>query len=122
MITAFAITINLLSVPIIGSVTTPTGVSDNIQDLTPFISNLLIFAISIGGIYTLINIVIAGYKFITAGGDAQAITSAWSQIYQSIIGLAIIAGALAITAIISLIIFKDPGAIMRITIYGPTTT
>lgn len=110
-----------------GQVTPPQGVNipaaatpgGEIITLLNIILKLLVTA---GGIYALINIIISGYGFISAGGDPKAITSAWAKIWQSLLGLTIIAGSFLLAAIFGQLIFKDPGAILNPKLYTPTQT
>jgi len=87
--------------------------------LVGLISNLLKFAFIAAGIYVLINIVSAGIMFISAGENPDTVKEAWDKIILSLIGLAIMAGAFVIVAIISYVLFGDPMVILSPTIYGP---
>ena len=87
--------------------------------LVGLISNLLKFAFVAAGIYTLINIVTAGIMYISAGEKPEVVEQAWNKILMSIIGLAIMAGAFIIVAIISYVLFGDPMVILNPKIYGP---
>jgi hypothetical protein len=69
------------------------------------ISNLYRLAIVLAGIYTLINLVLAGYGYLSAGGDAKLVQKSQERIWRSIIGLVIVASSLLIAAIIGYIIF-----------------
>lgn len=60
------------------------------------------------GIYALFNLVLAGYAFMSAGDDSKKVSGAWSQISQTLIGLAFAAGAFVLAAIIGQLIFKNP--------------
>jgi len=57
------------------------------------------------GIYALFNFVLAGYAFLGAGSDAKKVQDAWKKIWQSVVGLAIAAGAIAIAALIGKLLF-----------------
>lgn len=61
--------------------------------------------IIIAGIYALINLVIAGYSFMSAGDDAKKVAGAWAMIWQSLLGLAVAAGSFVLAAIFGQIIF-----------------
>lgn len=74
--------------------------------------------IVVAGVYTLLNIMFAGYKFITAGNDPKKIQSAIAQIWQSVIGLAIVAGSFIIAAIIGVLFFDGPRSILSPVIQG----
>jgi len=71
------------------------------------------------GIYAFINIIVAGYEFLGAGGDAKKVEAAWKRIWQSLLGLAFVAGSFVLAAIFGWLIFKDPTAILNPKIYGP---
>ena len=105
---------------VIGRVTPPPGVS-NYPDLGIIflITNLIRLAIIAAGIYSVFNLIIAGYGFMSAGGDTKKITDAWSRIWQTLLGLIVIAGAFVIAAILGLILFGNAGALLQLRIYGP---
>ena len=75
--------------------------------LTNFISKLLIFIISIAGLFTLVNFIIAGYLYMSSNGEPQKLLAAGNKMLQSLIGLAIISGAFIIAGIIGHVFFKD---------------
>ncbi|MGD9129402.1 MAG: hypothetical protein PVJ09_02870 [Candidatus Woesebacteria bacterium] len=83
-----------------------------------FISNLIKVATVVAGIWVLINVILAGWKYITSSGDSKAHGEVSSKITYSIIGLVIIVLAYTITALISLIIFGDAGFILNPQIEG----
>ena len=106
-----------------GRVNPPPGVSDyggaEGAGLITFLNNIMKILIAGAGIYAVLNFIIAGYDFISAGGDADKITTAWNKIWQSALGLLIAGGAFVIAAIFSKLIFGNWGAILNPTIYGP---
>jgi hypothetical protein len=106
-----------------GVVNTPQGVNEygvfSSGGLGDFIANIIKLLIIIGGIYAVFNFILAGYAFMSAGGDAKKVADAWGKIYQSIIGLIFVTGAFVIGAIVSNIFFGDTGAIFNIQIFGP---
>jgi len=111
---------NLFQIPIFGQITPPSYIGNpEASGLITLISNIIKFAISGAGLYVFFNIIMAGYQFISGGGDAKAVASAWAKIYQSLIGLAIIAGSLLITAVVSLVIFGNATTLLSPTVYGP---
>lgn len=61
--------------------------------------------IVIAGVYTLFNLVFAGFAFLSAGDDPKKVAGAWSKIWQSLLGLAISAGAFVLAAIFGQLIF-----------------
>ena len=84
--------------------------------LLQLVFNVLIM---IAGIYALFNFILAGYGFLSAGDDPKAIQSAWSRIYQSVIGLLIAAGSLVLAALFGRIIFGDATFLIRPVIPTP---
>lgn len=87
--------------------------------LMKFANNLLKFIIVGAGIFAFINIIVAGYNFLGAEGDPKKIEAAWKKIWQSMMGLTIVAGSFVLAAIFGWLIFKDPNAILKPKIYGP---
>lgn len=87
--------------------------------LISFISNIIKFATVAAGLFALINLIIAGYTYISAGADSKKTSEAWSRIYMSLIGLVVIASSYVIAGIIGLVIFGRPDAILSPQIYGP---
>lgn len=107
---------------VIGQVQPPPAIArfdPGVAGLSQFISALVWAAISIGGLYTFMNLILAGYQFLTSGADPKNVSNAWAKIYQSLIGLTILALSLLLAAVISLIIFKDPLFILSPKFYGP---
>jgi hypothetical protein len=68
------------------------------------------------GIYAVVNLILAGYSFMSAGDDPKKVGAAWSMIYQTIIGLAVAAGSLVLAAIFSELLFGDPLFLLKPTI------
>lgn len=87
--------------------------------LMAFANNILKLVIVVAGLYTFLNIIIAGYGFLSAGGDVKKVEQAWNKIWQSLLGLAFVAGSFVLAAIFGWLIFKDPTAILSPKIYGP---
>jgi len=106
---------------IVGTIDNPlpyAGVKEG--GLILFFSNILRFVFVIAGAYALINLILAGFAYMTAGGDTKALSKAWDKIWQTLLGLAIIAGSFVIAAIIGFILFKDPMFMLNPKIYGPS--
>lgn len=115
-------------IQIFGDITPPPGVKKyidigegEIPGLLIFLNNLVKFMIVIAGLYAFINIILAGYGFMSAGNDPKKIEAASSKIWQSLVGLLIIAGAFVLAAIFGQILFGDPRAILEPKIYVPTS-
>lgn len=91
-----------------------TNAGQVIGNLIERIIQLLIVGASI---YALINLVLAGYSFMSAGDDPKKIEGAWGKIWQSLLGLAVSAGAFVLASVIGNLIF-GPG----FNILSPTIT
>lgn len=87
---------------------------DQGQGLILILSNLIRFVIVVGGIYTLWNIIMAGYGFLSAGGEPKNIAKAWEKIWQSLIGLLIIAGSFVLAVVFGYLIFGLDNALILI--------
>lgn len=88
--------------------------------LTALLSNILRLVFIVAGIYAFINLIIAGFAYMTAGGDAKQLTQAWSRIWQTLLGLAIVAGSFVLAALAGYILFGDAMFMLKPAIYGPT--
>ncbi len=87
--------------------------------LVKFLNNVLRLAIVAAGIFALFNLVIAGYGFMSAGGDPKGVQNAWNRIWQSLLGLVIILGSFVLAAIFGYLLFGEPMAILQPKVYGP---
>jgi hypothetical protein len=112
-----------LAASIFGTIEPPPGVKEydggNLTGLSLFLNNILKFAIVAASIYALVNLIFAGYAFMSAGDDAQKIAGAWAKIWQTLLGLAIAAGSFVLAAIFGKLIFGDYNALIQIRIFGP---
>lgn len=103
---------------LLGRVTPPAEIqsygSTGGSGLFVLLGNLFRFALVIGAIYTIYQIINAGYLYIS--GDPKKIEAAWAKIYQSFIGLAIIVGSFTLLGIIGRILKVD---LLHPIIYGP---
>lgn len=94
-----------------GTVKVPDGLSAYGAEPGPAFGKLIQFglrALVVGaGIYALFNLVLAGYSFMSAGDDSKKVSGAWSQISQTLIGLAFAAGAFVLAAMIGQLLFGN---------------
>jgi hypothetical protein len=115
----------------IGNITSPFNVinaanplkqSTNGSGLVAILNALFKMSIVLASVYVLFNLVFAGYGFISAGGDPKAIQKAGDRIWQSLMGLLIVAGSLVIAAIIGFLVFGAAGWDMLISpqVFAPT--
>lgn len=65
------------------------------------------------GIYALINLLLAGYAFLSAGDDPKKAAGAWAKIWQTMLGLVIVAGSFVLAAIFGKIIFGEYDALLK---------
>lgn len=65
-----------------------------------FVRNGISLLITVAFIVMFIWTILAGFKFITAGGDSKAVSAAWSQIYFGIIGMLVVVGSYAIISLV----------------------
>lgn len=106
--------------PLFGKVTTPygSGYGSDFGAIIIFFTNILRLIFIVAGLFALIKIVIAGFGFISAGGEPKKIEQAWSNIWQSLIGLLIIVSSFVLAAIIGQLFFGDINFILKPTLYG----
>ncbi|HUW21181.1 MAG TPA: hypothetical protein VMW41_00800 [Candidatus Bathyarchaeia archaeon] len=117
---------HLLANDSIGTVTNPwetlnpayTGTSG--EGLVTLLNNILKLAVVVAGIFSFINLIVAGYGFMSAAGNPEKITEAWSRIWQSLVGLLIVASSFVLAALFGYLVFGDPTAIISPKIYGPS--
>lgn len=107
---------------IVGTVTNPLpkayqGIASG--GLILFLTNILRLVFVVAGIYAFLNLVVAGFQYMNAGGDAKALTAAWDRIWQSLLGLVLVVGSFALAALIGYLLFGDAGFILSPKIYGP---
>jgi len=108
---------NLLAASPFGSIEAPKGLGANANNPAAGIGKLIqttIWVLIIGAsIYALINLILAGYTFMSAGDDSKKVAAAWAQIWQTMLGLAFSAGAFVLAAIFGQLIFGNPTFILH---------
>jgi hypothetical protein len=108
---------------IVGQVENPLpsyGTFDNPNGgIIALFANLLRLVFVAAGIYAFLNIITAGFQYMTAAGDPKKLSAAWARIWQTLMGLVILISSFAFAAIIGVLFFNDAGFILRPTIYGP---
>lgn len=104
---------------IFGQIQPPAVIARYPGGIVTLLSNIVKLLIVVAGLYFLLNLISAGYQFISAGGNPKAIESAWARIWQSLVGLIVIAGSFVLAAIFGYLIFGDATAILKPKIYGP---
>lgn len=100
-----------------GSISVPTTALGSGIDPGAAIGKLIQYAIWIliigASIYALINLILAGYSFMSAGEDSKKVAGAWAMIWQTLLGLSIAAGAFVLAAIFGQLIFGNAGFILN---------
>jgi len=106
---------------IIGTITNPLPSSYKSLSSGPtlFLTNILRLVFVVAGIYAFINIIIAGFQYMSAAGDTKKLSAAWGRIWQSLIGLVIIVGSFAMASLFGYLIFGNANFILSPKIYGP---
>lgn len=99
----------------VGGIVDPSG---NGLGLILFVSNMIKVVVIIAGLFGVINIISAGFTFLGSAGSPKAIEEANQKLLYSLLGLMVIVGSFAIAAIVSVILFGDPGFILNPTIPG----
>lgn len=103
----------------IGQIIAPTNIPSAIDStgklvgLIGFFNNILKLIFIVAGLYAFVNIILAGFGFMSAGGDPKVFGKSWQRIYQTILGLAIIVASFLIAAIIGIVFFKNPTALLQ---------
>ena len=92
------------------------GASGELTGLITFLNAFLRLVFIAAGLFALFNIIIAGFDFIGAGGDPKNIAKAWEKIWQSALGLLIIVASFLLAAIIGVLFFGSPTAILQPTL------
>lgn len=104
---------------LIGTIGNPLGSGRGYQTATSLLSNIIRLMTVGAGIYALINFVIAGIGFISAAGNPEAVQRAWARIYQSFIGLSVIALSFAFAGLLGQLLFGRWNAFLQPEITGP---
>lgn len=93
--------------------------SDQGSGLVVILNTLLRTAVVVAGLYALINFILAGFSFMSAGGDSKAVGKAWEKIWQSLIGLLVVAGSMLLAGLFGYLLYGDASAITQIKIFTP---
>ena len=117
-------TTKLVAAAFYGGVTPPAPIQNFISKggnsgggLTILVNNLIKIAIAGAGLYAVVNFILAGYQFFSAAGDSQKVTQAWAKIWQTLLGLAVIAAAFLLAALAGLLLFNDPKAFLQLKVW-----
>lgn len=105
----------------IGKIVPPDYIKSGIEDgkltgIVTFLNSVLRLVFIAAGIWALFNLIMAGFAFINAGGDAKEISKAWDKIWQTFVGVIIIVSSFLIAAIMGMLFFGNPAAILQPTL------
>lgn len=107
----------LLAANPFGVIDPPKAIKDYSYNPAGGIGRLIQTAIWIliagAGIYALVNFVLAGYGFLSAGDDPKKVAGAWAKIWQTAIGLLVAASSIILAAVFGKLIFGDSNAILN---------
>lgn len=102
---------------IFGNITNPTQYpSTQGSGFFAFFSNLLKLAGVIAGLFFVVQLILAGFDYMGASGDAKKTENAWNRIWQSLVGLIIVSLAFIIAGVVGRLTGLN---ILNPTIYGP---
>jgi len=100
----------------IGTLTAPASIITGPSDIYKLINAVVNLLVVVAGIWFLIQVILAGYNYITGAGDAAKTSEAMKKLTDSIIGLVIVAAAFIITYIIGALFFGTGFNILQPTI------
>lgn len=81
--------------------------------LIGLVNNLLGLITSIAGILVIVNLISAGYLYLSSNGEAGKITAAGNKILQTSIGIGLVAITYVIAGIIGKILYNDPTTLLQ---------
>lgn len=90
--------------------------------LIVFISNIIRLVVIGAGLFTLYNMISAGFQYITSAGDPKATEKTMNILTMSLLGLVLMIAAPAIAAIVGYVLFNDPTFILKPHLTAPPTT
>lgn len=103
----------------VGDPITSGSLSGGLINATRLLSAIIRAITVAAGVWALINFVLAGFGYVTSGGNPENIKNAWSKIYQSVIGLSIIMLSFAFAGLLGRLLFGSYSAILTPEIIGP---
>ena len=60
------------------------------DNLTDFLSNIIQFAMTVSVIIAVVAVLVAGFKYITSGGDSEKVKSSTQSLIYALVGLVIV--------------------------------
>lgn len=97
------------------------GLDDQTSGPLTLLGNVFQLIALVAGLYALLNMLLAGLRYITSNGDKGATEIARKQMYNSLIGIIIVVLSFTIAAILGQVLFGAPDYLFKPKIYGPGT-
>lgn len=98
---------------IVGTLEAPAGIPAEVSSTNSLLRTVVIFLITLAGLYSFVQFILGGFGIITASGDSSKVETAQKQITNAIIGLVVIGASFILAAVIGKLIFNDPGFILN---------
>lgn len=117
---AFAVKEDLGRLKGIGKIGLPGDPSQAVEVFTGILSGIIGVMTIAAAIWFLINIIIAAYQYMSAGGDSQKVKEAQQKIQNSILGLFITVAAIFLLSLMGTILdipFLDLGELINRTAF-----
>ena len=106
-----------------GNINPPPGVlrygGNNLGGLGLFMSVIVKSLIAFAGVYAFINLILAGYSFLSAGGNPEKIAQSWSKIWQTFLGLLIVVASFVIAGVLGRLLFGNWTALTQLRYFRP---
>ena len=87
--------------------------------LVGLLNNIIRLIFILAGLFAFFQLILAGFGFISAGGNPESVDKAWSKIWQALVGLLIVIISFLIAMLMGELLFGNPQAILNPKIYGP---
>ena len=69
---------------IVGTLTAPSGIPSEVSSTNSLLRTIIIFLITLAGLYSFIQFILGGFGIISAGGDSAKVETAQKQITNAI--------------------------------------
>lgn len=90
--------------------------TDPATGFVSLINNLLGTLTALAGVFVIVNLISAGYLYLSSNGEPQKITAAGNKVLQTVIGIGIVAVAYVIAAILGAVLYNDPTKLLHPTV------
>ncbi len=100
----------------IGTIQAPASIVTGPSDIYKIFNSVVNLLVVVAGIWFLVQIILAGFNYITGAGDSNKTGEAMKKITDSVIGLVVVAAAFIITYIAGALFFGTSFNILQPTI------